>query len=62
MSEELRWRDQPVVNVGYMTGYYSPETAEKMQEWFGVVHPIFGPVGATTSEEQLDLGRRMASS
>jgi hypothetical protein len=30
------------VNIGYLSGYYSPEKAQKIREWFGVSHPIFG--------------------
>lgn len=29
-------------NVGYISGYYSPDTARKMLDWFGTRHPIFG--------------------
>ena len=28
-------------NIGYMSGYYDPETARKIKEWCNVKHPIF---------------------
>jgi len=29
-------------NVGYLAGYYDRETAQKIWDWFGTEHPIFG--------------------
>lgn len=29
-------------NIGYLSGYYSPQKMRRIQEWFGVSHPIFG--------------------
>jgi hypothetical protein len=30
------------VNIGYLSGYYSQSESNRIQEWFGVIHPIFG--------------------
>jgi hypothetical protein len=38
--------DNPVgadSNVGYLSGYYDPDTMARVQRLFGVVHPVFGP-------------------
>lgn len=29
-------------NIGYITGYLDGAEACRIQEWFGVVHPVFG--------------------
>jgi hypothetical protein len=29
-------------NIGYISGYYDPETAQRIRQWFAVKHPIFG--------------------
>jgi hypothetical protein len=29
-------------NIGYMSGYFSTKEMARIQELFGVVHPIFG--------------------
>lgn len=46
-------------NVGYFTGYYSSETAKRVQDWLGTTHPIFGTShaeGTLTSEAALQSG------
>lgn len=30
------------LNIGYYTGYYDDETAERVMRLFNVTHPIFG--------------------
>jgi len=42
-------------NIGYYTGYYSAETAQRVMSLFGVVHPIFG-ASQPTAEEALKAG------
>lgn len=32
------------INLGYMAGYYSTATAEKIERMFNAPHPIFGSV------------------
>jgi len=29
-------------NIGYLSGYYEPEEMQRIQKWFGVMHPILG--------------------
>jgi len=45
-------------NIGYLSGYYGPETMQRIQEWFGVAHPIFGKA-VPTPEEAFAAGKRM---
>ena len=45
------------VNIGYLSGYYGPEEMRRIQEWFGVSHPIFGR-SVPTPEEALEAGRK----
>ncbi|MFB5268106.1 hypothetical protein ACE41H_15165 [Paenibacillus enshidis] len=30
-------------NIGYISGYYSPEEAARIRQWFGVEHPFIEP-------------------
>lgn len=46
-------------NIGYLTGYFSQETAEEMRKLFGVVHPIFGTRSPTT-KEAFQAGKNLA--
>lgn len=48
------------VNIGYLTGYYDWETADRMRDWFGVTHPVFGD-RHPTFDEALEAGKRMAA-
>lgn len=43
-------------NVGYMSGYYTPETADRIRDWFDVEHPIFGK-RSPTPEQAFEAGR-----
>jgi len=55
------YRDENVyaaTNVGYVAGYYSSLERKRIQEWFGVAHPIFG-TGEVSGEEAFDLGKRL---
>lgn len=45
-------------NIGYWTGYFSPELARQAREVFAVEHPIFGKVQPTV-EEALQAGYAM---
>jgi hypothetical protein len=48
-------------NIGYMTGYYGQDVADRMFDLFGAVHPIFGlkqPGPEKAFEMGLKLGRR----
>jgi hypothetical protein len=29
-------------NIGYLSGYYSPEEGARIRDWFGVKHPVLG--------------------
>ena len=40
-------------NVGYLSGYYGATEAQRIREWFGVEHPIFGSHRPTTQEALL---------
>lgn len=47
-------------NIGYLSGYYGPETMQRIQDWFGVAHPVFGR-SVPTPEEAFAAGARMAT-
>lgn len=47
------------INIGYLSGYYGPTEMARIQDWFGVVHPIFGKK-TPTPEEAFAAGERMA--
>lgn len=42
-------------NVGYLSGYYAPETMAKVQRMFKVAHPMFGS-SVPSHEEAFDAG------
>jgi len=45
-------------NIGYLSGYYSPDKMAEIQKWFGVEHPIFG--GAIpTPIEAFKMGKKI---
>jgi len=51
--------DNPVgadQNVGYLSGYCSPDTMAKVQRMFKVAHPIFGIRTDVGAEEAFDTG------
>ena len=53
------------VNLGYWTGYYDAETAQRVFALFAhhnVSHPIFGKRRDVTPREALDAGTRLATS
>lgn len=43
------------VNIGYLSGYYSPQEAQRIMDWFEVSHPVFGR-GTPSNEEALAKG------
>jgi dihydroxyacid dehydratase/phosphogluconate dehydratase len=45
-------------NVGYISGYFDRPTMNRIQEWFGVHHPVFGRTNPTPAEA-LRIGREM---
>lgn len=51
-------------NLGYFAGYYSRETQLRVEQLYGAVHPIFGPVGGDrepkTVDEAFEMGKRWA--
>ena len=46
-------------NIGYLTGYCGPVEMRRLQELFGVAHPIFGN-SAPSPEEAFAAGKRVA--
>ena len=48
-------------NIGYFAGYYDVETRERMEKFFGAIHPVFGPVskGIPTATQAFELGLEM---
>lgn len=48
-------------NIGYMIGYYDHEKALRMQQLFGVTHPVFGDIThrLPTTEEAFAAGVAM---
>lgn len=50
-------------NLGYMAGYYDRETAQKIYDLFGAVHPVFGAPGyhdTVTPAQAFEAGRKHA--
>lgn len=43
-------------NVGYLAGYFDPDTAKTIWDWFGCEHPVFGTTVPST-DEALEAGR-----
>lgn len=60
--EFMREHDQHAdSNIGYLTGYCSPVEAERLREWLGVKHPIFGDKNPTPEEafkKGMELGKK----
>ena len=49
-------------NLGYMAGYYSHETRERVERLFDCEHPVFGKIaekGPPTMEEAFKAGVRL---
>lgn len=46
-------------NLGYMSGYYSPDMAKRIMEAYATVHPVFGS-SIPTPEEAFNAGVAMA--
>jgi hypothetical protein len=46
-------------NVGYLAGYYEPETMRKIWDWFECSHPIFARI-VPTPEAAFKAGQRQA--
>jgi len=57
MREEGEHADS---NIGYITGYFSADTADGMRKMFGVRHPIFGLGHPKTPEEAIQAGIDLA--
>ena len=51
-----KWADD---NIGYIAGYYSPSERQRIQDWFGVVHPIFGK-DEVSPERAFQMGKDWA--
>lgn len=47
-------------NIGYVSGYYSQEEANRIRDWFAVDHPVFGN-STPTASEAFAAGRRLAT-
>lgn len=47
-------------NIGYLSGYYSTEKMQRIQQWFGVQHPIFG-TSIPASNEAIKAGIKRVS-
>ena len=45
-------------NIGYIAGYFSTEQADKIYDWFGVQHPIFG-TSHPSAEDAFRAGCRL---
>ena len=46
------------VNIGYLSGYYGATEMRRIQDWFGVEHPVFG-LRQPTPEEAFEAGRQL---
>ena len=53
---ENEYADQ---NIGYLSGYYGMDDMQRIQEWFGVAHPIFG-TSVPSPEEAFAAGKEAA--
>jgi len=53
---ENEYADQ---NIGYLSGYYGRDDMRRIQEWFGVSHPIFG-TSVPSPEDAFAAGEQMA--
>lgn len=52
-------------NIGYISGYYSAEEAERIMDWFEVSHPIFGRKIAspeTALAKGIEIGTKIKNS
>lgn len=47
-------------NIGYLSGYCGSEEMARIQDWFGVAHPIFGRATPTPAQA-VAAGRAVAS-
>jgi len=47
-------------NIGYYTGYYDPQTAERVYKLFKTEHPLFGRVWPSP-EKAFEMGKRVAN-
>ena len=47
-------------NVGYLTGYFGAADAQRLRQWCGVQHPIFGSTTPTV-QEALTAGQLLAT-
>ena len=47
-------------NVGYCAGYLDNGTAQRIYDWCGTSHPIFGRA-PPSAEEAFELGKRWAT-
>jgi hypothetical protein len=45
-------------NIGYWSGYFDNETADRMMQLFSCSHPVFG-TSHPSPEEALEMGRKM---
>lgn len=48
-------------NIGYISGYYSSETAARILEIFDTSHPIFGTT-RPSPEEAFEAGKKLGES
>jgi hypothetical protein len=49
-------------NLGYIAGYYSAGTRERVERLFSCAHPFFGAIaekGQPTAEEAFEIGKRL---
>ena len=47
-------------NIGYLSGYCDRDNMDKIQDWFGVAHPVFGN-SHPTPIEAFEAGRKWAA-
>jgi hypothetical protein len=51
-------------NFGYVAGYFSAATRERVERLFNCAHPYFGKVlenGVPSTEQAIETGRKLAS-
>jgi hypothetical protein len=48
-------------NIGYLSGYYSSQEADRIRDWFKVQHPIFG-LSSPSPEEAFAKGLEIGQS
>lgn len=50
-----------MANLGYVAGYYDPDTRVRVNQLFGAEHPIFGGAYIVSASEAIEAGKKLAN-